>query len=141
MKTKLPPNFIFYHDLRLMVLRDRGTLTRERVKEIVEFLDKEEERTHEPFNRFTDMSGIDAIELDLSFVYEIALHRRLAYANRPRVKSAFYVTTPAAAQVVRVHAFVTKDSPIEVKMFTQLNAAAEWLGVPQEILEIDITSD
>jgi hypothetical protein len=140
MKTKLPPNFIFHHDLRLMVLKGRGTLTRERVTEIVEFLDNEEERTQEPFNRFTDMSGIDGIELDLPFVYQIALHRRVTYVNRPPVKSAFYVTTPAAAQVVRVHAFVTKDSAIEVKMFTQLGAAAEWLGVSQETLETDITS-
>ena len=140
MKTKLPPNFIFHHDLHLMVVRDRGILTQKRVNEIVEFLDKEEKRAHEPFNRFTDMSKLDAIALDYPFVYQIALHRRLSYAGRPPIKSAFYVSSPGAAEVVRIHAFVTEDSGIEVKMFTALGEAADWLGVSQDTLEMDLTS-
>jgi len=142
MKLKLPPNVIFHHDLRLMVYRDRGILKQKQVKRIVDFLDKEEARTPKPFNRFTDMSKLDAIDLDFSFVFQIALHRRITYSKRkgPPIKSAFYVTSPGAAQVVRIHAFVTDHSPIQVRMFTELGKAAKWLGVSEETLEIDITS-
>ena len=42
--------------------------------------------------------------------------------------------------MVRIHAFVTEDSGIEVKMFTALGEAADWLGVSQETLEMDVTS-
>lgn len=138
MKTKLPPDIIFHHDLRLMVLRPRGILNRKRVKTIIDFLDKEEERAQKPFNRFSDLSKVDAIDLDFSFAFQVALHRRLTYGKRPPIKSAFYVTTAEAAQLVRIHAFVTDHSPIQVKMFTELSEAAKWLGVSQDTLEIDI---
>lgn len=138
MKTKLARNLIFHHDIRLMVYRDRGVLNEKQLKAIVEFIDKEEERGEKPFNRFTDLSKLDAIDLDFKLVFQVALHRRLVYAKREPIKSAFYVTSPAAARVVKIHALVTDHSPIQAKLFTDLSEAAKWLGVSQETLEIDI---
>jgi hypothetical protein len=134
-KPKLPPNVLFHHDLRLMVWRPRGVLNEKRVNTIVAFLEAEEERTEKPFNRFSDLSKLDAIDLHLHFVCRVSLHRRLVYANHPPVKSAFYVTHPEIAHVVRIHAIVTDQSPLHVSMFEDLTEAAAWLGVSRETLE------
>jgi hypothetical protein len=137
MKLKLPPNVIFHHDVRLMVFRPVGVFNEKRIKTVVEFLDKEEARAEKPFNRFTDLSKLDAIDLDFGFVFRVALHRRLSYAKRRPVKSAFFVTSAAATRVVKIHAMVTDLSPIKVSMFDNIDAAAKWLGVTVETLEID----
>ena len=132
---KFPPGISFNEDLRLMIFRPRGILDAKTVTELVEFLGKEEDRVHEPFNRFTDTSKMDAVDLDERFIYRIALHRRRFYGGRPPVKSAFYVTSTAAGHYVRIHAVVTKHSPLRVRMFRELDYAADWLGVPRAALE------
>ena len=135
MKLKLPPNVLFHNDLRLMVWRPRGVLNEKSVNTIVAFLEAAEEQADKAFNRFADLSKLDAIDLDLHFVFRVSLHRRLVYAKHPPVKSAFYVTRPEAAHLVRIHAIVTDQSPLQVSMFEDLTEAAEWLGVSKETLE------
>jgi hypothetical protein len=118
-----------------MVWRPRGILNEKSVNTIVAFLEAEEERADKAFNRFSDLSKLDAVDLDLQFVCRVSLHRRLVYAKRPPVKSAFYVTHPEVAHLVKIHAIVTDQSPLKVSMFEDLTEAAEWLGVSQETLE------
>ena len=137
MKMKLPPDTIFHHDVRLMVFRPRGIITEEWVNRAIELLEKEEDRAEKPFNRFSDLSKADAIDLDFQFMFRVSLHRRLVYAGHASVKSAFYVTSEAAARIVKIHALVTDHSPLKVKMFEDLAAAAKWLGVSLETLELD----
>ncbi len=132
---KLPPHVAFHHDLRLMVYRPRGILNEERVNTIIEFLEAEENKKPKPFNRFTDLSKIDAIDLDFHYVFRVSLHRRLTYASHPPVKSAFFVTSEASARIVKIHMAMTDHSPLQVQMFEDLAAAAEWLGVSDETLE------
>ena len=134
MKMKLPSDVIFHHDLRLLVYRPRGILDAKEVMRIVEFLEHEEDRAAQPFNRFTDNSKLDAVDLDFDFVFKVSLHRRLVYAKHPPVKSAFYVNSPAVARVVRVHATLTDRSPLQVKMFKDFESAAKWLGVSEDTL-------
>jgi hypothetical protein len=132
---KLTPEVHFDEDRRLMVFRPRGILDAKAVIALVRFLEEEEDRAHEPFNRFTDTSKLDALDLDERFVYRIALHRRQFYAGRAPVKSAFYITSAAAARYVEIHAIATEHSPLQVEMFKELDRAAAWLGVPRNVLE------
>ena len=134
MKMKLPPNVVFHHDLRLMVYRPRGIVNEKEVKRIVEFLEREEDRAERPFNRFTDNSKLEAIDLDFHFVFRISLHRRLVYAERPPVKSAFYVNSPAVARVVKLHAIITDHSPLQVKMFEPVAKLQANRSAPSGIL-------
>ena len=120
-----------------MVFRPRGILGEERVNTIVEFLEKEEVRAAKPFDRFCDLSKLDAIDLDFRFVFRIALYRRLVYAERPPIKSAFYVTSQAAERVVKIHAVLTERSAIDVQIFKDMAEAAKWLGTSVETLAID----
>lgn len=86
-----------------------------------------------PFNRFTDLTALDAVDLNFDYVFHIALYRRLSYAGA-KVKSAFYVSSSDAAHYAKLHALVTGRSPLQVSVFTELEAAAKWLGVPIESL-------
>lgn len=118
-----------------MIYRPRGILTEDRLAGIIKFLEKAEDKAARPFNRFTDFSKLDALDLDFKTMIRIALHRRLIYGQHPPVKSAFYVTSPAAARVVKVHAILTDHSPLKVKMFKELPLAAKWLEVSLNTLE------
>src|SRR5262249_61293994 len=85
-----PANLFFRADLRLMIFRPCGILNQELIDTTIAFLEEEEERAQHPFNRFSDLSKLDAIDLEFGYVFRVALHRRLIYAGRPPVKSAFY---------------------------------------------------
>ena len=131
---KLPPDVTFVEAHRLLIWRPRGVLDEAVVNKITAFIGEEELIFSEPFNRFCDMSALDAVDLNFEYVFRVALHRRLSYKGRPSVKSAFFVTNPDAAHYVKLHAILTDHSPLHVAMFEEREAAAEWLGVPVELL-------
>lgn len=117
-----------------MLWKPHGILDQLLVNQVVTFIDTAERRASKPFHRFTDLSALDAVDLNFKFVFEIALHRRLFYAPQPPVKSAFYVTSPATKHYIKLHALLTDHSPLDVALFTDRVAAAQWLGVPDEAL-------
>ena len=135
-KPRLPRWLAFHHDLHLMVSRPRGIIDEARIEEVVAALEQFENADHHPFNRYTDLSQIDAVDLHFKFIFHISLHRRLVYAKYPPVKSAFYVTSPATAHIVKMHAILTDHSPLRVKLFKEEEAAAKWLGVSVEELNL-----
>jgi hypothetical protein len=117
-----------------MLWKPHGILDQALVNEVVAFIDTAEKRASKPFNRFADMSALDMVDLNFKFVFDIALHRRLTYAGYPPAKSAFYVTSQATAHYAKLHAMLNDYSPLDVSLFTDRAAAAEWLGVPDEAL-------
>jgi hypothetical protein len=132
---KLPAHVRFRKDLSLIIWKPRGVLDQAIVNEIVVFIGTAEARSAKPFNRFADMSALDAVDLNFKFVFDVALHRRHAYAGNPAVKSAFYVTSPTTVHYAKLHKLLTDYSPINVRLFTELAEAAKWLGVPAEALD------
>src|SRR5438045_9569870 len=94
-----------------MVWKPHGILDQALVNEIVAFVEAAEERAQKPFNRFADLSAIDAVDVNFRFVFPIALHRRLAFESHPPVKTAFYVTTPDPAHAATLHAILPVHSP------------------------------
>ena len=119
-----------------MVWKPHGVLDQALVNEIVAFVEAAEERAQKPFNRFADLSALDAVDLNFRFVFHIALHRRLAFESHSPVKTAFYVTSPDTAHYPKLHAMLTDHSSLHVSLFTELAAAAKWLGVPVEALRV-----
>ena len=140
-ETSVPPTrhsdhgILFHTKVRLVCFRPLGALDEEAITLLVKQLEEKENVARAPFDRFTDTSKLDATHLDLAFVYRIALYRRGIFADRPPVKSAFYVTNTAAARVVELHARVTENSPLHVRLFEDLDSAARWLGVSRGILD------
>jgi hypothetical protein len=132
MKMKLPTDVEFHEDIRLLIYRPRGVLNEASVNKIVEIIDDLETRLEEPFNRFFDTLGHDEVELNFRYVIHISLHRVLSYMDRPPVKSAILATDSTIIHYCQLHAIITEDSPIKVRIFQEREEAAKWLGVPME---------
>jgi hypothetical protein len=127
-------DIMFHENLHLLIWRPRGILDESAVNKVLLELIRRETMAAKPFNRFSDLSLLESFHLTFKYVFHIALYRRLSYVGRERIKSAFYVTHPEAAHLVKIHALLTDYSPLNVEMFEQLEAAAKWLGVPVESL-------
>ena len=97
---KLPAHVLFRKELSLMVWKPHGILDQALVNEIVAFVEAAEERAQKPFNRFADLSALDAVDLNFRFVFHIALHRRLALSHirRSRRQSTSPAPPPPTTQ-------------------------------------------
>ena len=134
MPMNMPPDIEFHEDIRLLVYRPRGVLNEQSVGKIVTIIGDLEAKLQEPFNRFFDTLGHDEVELNFRHVIQISLYRVLSYGDRPPVKSAILATDSTIAHYCQLHAIITQDSPITVRIFQKREDAAKWLGVPLERL-------
>jgi hypothetical protein len=134
MKLPLPPDVEFHEDIRLLVHRPRGLLNRSAVSKIISLIGELEFALKEPFNRFLDTAAADAVDLNLEYIRRVSLYRRRFYGKRPPIKTAILVTDSAIAEYGRLHASLTQGSPINVRVFQDRKEAAQWLGVPPELL-------
>lgn len=130
----LPDDVEFHEDIRLLIYRPRGVLNEQSLDKIVGIIGDLESKLQEPFNRFFDTLGHDEIELNFRYVIQISLYRVLSYGDRPPVKSAVLATDSTIAHYCQLHAVITQDSPIRVRIFQQREDAAKWLGVALERL-------
>jgi hypothetical protein len=135
--VKLPPDVEFYEDIRLIVWRPRGLLNREAVNKVITVLGELETALKEPFNRFSDTVGADAVDLNFEYIIHVSLYRRSFYGKRPPIKSAILATDATLIHYAKVHALLTQGSPINVRVFQDRKEAARWLGVPIAILVAD----
>ena len=131
---KLPPEVQFHEDIRLVVYRPRGLLDETAINRIVSIIGDLEAKLQEPFNRFLDTLGHDEVELNFRYVIQVSLYRVLSYGDRPPVKSAILATDSTIGHYFQLHAIITEDSPINVRIFQKREDAATWLGVPIERL-------
>jgi len=134
MPMNLPPDVEFHEDICLLVYRPRGVMNEQSVDKIVSIIGDLEAKLQEPFNRFFDTLGHDEVELNFRHVIQISLYRVLSYGDRPPVKSAILATDSTIAHYCQLHAIITQDSPITVRIFQKREDAAKWLGVPLERL-------
>ena len=135
-RSGLPDGVIFHEDIDLLVWKPVGIVTEPIINTILSFLDHHETVYPRPFDRFTDTSAQEAMELNHEYVFQVALYRRMTFADRPPAKSAFYVIKPEIAELIRIHAMVSSRSPLKVAMFEHYQAAATWLGVPLTRLQV-----
>ena len=133
-KIKFPRDVQFLEDIRLLIYRPRGLLSKAAVDEILVVLRELEFSLPEPFNRFTDTLEADAVELNAQYVIQFSLYRRFAYTGHPPVKSAILATDSTMIHYARLHASLTQGSPLDVRVFQDRQEAAQWLGVPIERL-------
>jgi hypothetical protein len=134
MKLPLPPDVEFHEEVCLLIHRPRGVLDRAAVNKIVSLIGELEFTLKKPFNRFLDTVAADAVDLNLEYIRRISLYRRRFYGNRPAIKTAILATDSAMTDYGRLHASLTEGSPINVRVFQDRKDAAQWLGVPLELL-------
>ena len=131
---KLPPEIEFHEDVRLLVYRPRGLIDEAAINKIVAVIEDLEASTQEPFNRFSDTTEAHEIELNFKYVIQVSLHRRLFHKGRAPVKSAILATDSTLIHYARLVMVLTEGSSIKVRVFQDRNEAAQWLGVPVELL-------
>jgi hypothetical protein len=134
MKLPLPPDVEFHKDLRLLIHRARGVINREAVNRMITVIGELEHSLKEPFNRFLDTAAAEAVDLNSEYIRRVSLYRRHFYGNRPPIKTAILAAHPEMVDYGRLHATLTEGSPINVRVFQDRKEAAQWLGVPPELL-------
>jgi hypothetical protein len=131
---KLPREIEFHEDIRLLIYRPRGLINEAAINKIIGVIEDIEANTQEPFNRFSDTSETHEVELNFRYVIHVSLYRRLSHAGRPPVKSAILATDSAIIHYARLLALLTQGSSIKVRVFGERKEAAQWLGVPLDLL-------
>ena len=130
----LSPEVQFYEDVHLFVWRPRGVLDDAAINKVLASLEDLEGKLQAPFSRLSDTLAADEVELNFKYIIQVSLHRRLTYTGRPPVKSAILATDATAIHYGQLHAVLTQGSPIKVRVFQNREEAAQWLGVPIELL-------
>jgi hypothetical protein len=120
----------FHPDLKLETWYPDGALDGAMANFIVNFIGFDERIIDEPFNRFADLSRLKAIHLDLLELDDLAMKRYEACKDLQPAKTAFVATTISTYAVARMFAILMEPSPIDVRVFRNLDEAAYWLGVP-----------
>jgi hypothetical protein len=131
---ELPSEIEFHPYIRLLIYRPRGLIDEAAIDEVVSVIEDLEASTQEPFNRFSDTTEAHEIELNFRYVIQVSLHRRLFHKGRAPVKSAILATDSTLIHYARLVMLLTEGSSIKVRVFQDRNEAAQWLGVPVELL-------
>jgi len=132
---KLPPDIEFHKDIRLLIYRPKGLINEAEINRVIGIIEGIEAASQEPFNRFSDTSETHEVELNFRYVIQAALHRRLAHKGRVPVKSAILATDSTLIHYARLLILLTEGSTIKVRVFQDRKEAAQWLGVPVELLK------
>ena len=136
MKLDLWADLSFHREIDLMILQPHGVVDEPYVEKVIDLMERAEDEAERPFNRYIDLSKLEEIDLSFEYVFQIGLYRRLAYGERPPIKSAFHVIDRATAEVALTHAAATAGSPIQARVFLSKEGAADWLDVSITDLEL-----
>jgi hypothetical protein len=120
----------------LMVGRPNGILDAQTAERIVDFVEIKEEQLEAGFNRFCDLNRLDGINLSSEDLLQLAARRRAFNPNAVHVKSAFLAAHPLAVGVARTYELLLQSPRIEVRVFQDLESAAEWLSVKSDMLRL-----
>jgi len=131
---KLPPDLEFHEDIRLLIYRPKGLINEAEINRVIGVIEGIEAASQEPFNRFSDTSETHEVELNFQYVIQASLHRRLSHKGRVPVKSAILATDSTVIHYARMLALLTEGSSIKVRVFPNREEAAQWLGVPLQLL-------
>jgi hypothetical protein len=131
---KLPPELQFHQNIRLLIYRPCGLIDEIAINKVIGAIEGLEAATQEPFNRFSDTTETHQVELNFRYVIHVSLHRRLSHKGRAPVKSAILATDSTVLHYARLLALLTQGSSIKVQVFQDRKEAAQWLGVPVELL-------
>jgi hypothetical protein len=104
-KMKLPPEIQFHQDIPLLVYRPRGLIGEVALNNVISVIEELEAATQEPFYRFFDTLSAHEVELNFKYIIQVSLHRHLAYAGRPPLKSAILATDATTLHRKRQRAY------------------------------------
>jgi len=122
----------YYPEWRLLTWHPRGLFDDALADKLIGVIGSEERVEKVPFHRYADFSGLTHIRLKVGHVFDVAKLRR---GVPEPVKSAFFSDTIVGLGIARMYEALMEEAIIQVRAFRKRAAAAEWLGVPLEILQ------
>ncbi|HMG06819.1 MAG TPA: hypothetical protein VK581_15280 [Chthoniobacterales bacterium] len=131
-----PPHLRYYPVYRLAAWQPHGVLSDLLLDEIAAWILGTEKVARLPFNRFIDLSQLTLIRLTINHIFTVAGERRAKYAGQTPVKSAFFCDKVVGFGVARMYEALMAGSFIRARAFRKRAAAAAWLEVPVEVLEL-----
>ncbi len=126
------PHTRYYPEWRLFTWHPRGLFDDALADKLIGVVSSEERAEEVPFHRYNDFSGLTHIRLKVGHVFDVAKLRR---GVAEPVKSAFFSDTTVGLGIARMYEALMEEATIQVRAFRERGAAAEWLGVPLEILQ------
>jgi hypothetical protein len=120
----------------LLVVRPKGMLDNEAAKKLVDFIEIKEMLSETGFNRFCDLTHLEGVQLSSTEVLQLADRRRVFNPNKIHVKSAFLATDPLAFGIARMYEQLLNSPRIDVRVWDERQAAADWLRVKRENLAL-----
>ncbi len=101
---------------------------------MVHYIGFEERVKGRAFNRFADMSGLTSIDLEAGDIAGLAAEREKSYSGLPPGMAAFFAPSDRAFEVSETFASFMRCSELEVRVFRNIEAASDWLGIPVDVL-------
>jgi len=126
------PDAVYFPKFRLMSWHPTGIFGGALADSVREFVEREEYIQDAPFNRYMDLSGITDVQVNLERLSELARRRR--NVSQP-VQSAIFADKRHCLVIAQIYeSFMEHAVAITVRVFRERELAAQWLGVPVEIL-------
>ena len=119
---------------KVLVARLRGVFDASTARELCEFIEIKELEVETGFHRFCDLTNIEGIRLSTDDIVRLAERRRAFNPNNIHVKSAFWATDPLGFGIVRMYEQLLNSPRIEVRVWSDMQAAADWLGIKPDSL-------
>jgi len=130
-----PPFLRHYSAHQLMAWQPQGTLDDSMLDQIAEWL-VDIEKVSLPFKRFIDFSQLTTVAVRTRHVFELARKRAEQFAGVEPVRSALFCDDWVGFGIARLYESLMENTLIEVRAFRDLAKAAEWLGVPVDVLTL-----
>lgn len=126
------PDAVYYPKFRLMTWHPIGIFDRALADNVRQFIEWEEHIQDSPFDRYTDLSGITEVQINLQRLSETASRRRRVLQP---VRYAIFADKRHCFVIAQIYeSFMEQAVAITVRAFRERELAAQWLGVPIAIL-------
>ena len=125
----------YYPEHRLMAWQPQGTLDDVMLDQIADWL-VDIEKVSLPFKRFIDFSQLTTVAVRTSHVFKVGRRRAEQFTGVEPVRTALFSDDWVCHAIARLYESLMEDTLIEARAFRDLAPAAEWLGIPVDVLTL-----
>jgi hypothetical protein len=136
-KRLLGPDFLRYYPAHRLIAWQppKGTLDNLMLDQIADWL-VGIEKASLPLKRFVDLTQLTAVAVSTRHVFEFARKRAAQFTGVEPVRTALFADDWICHAIARLYESLMEDTLIEARAFRDLARAAEWLGIPVDVLTL-----
>jgi len=131
-----PPFLRHYPTHQLVSWQPQGILDDLMLDQIAEWL-VTIEKVSRPFKRFVDLSRLSTVAVRTRHVFDFARKRAEQFAGTQAVRAGLFSDDWVGFGIASLYEKLMENTPIDAQAFRDLQGAAEWLGVPVEVLKLE----